>query len=310
MGQKCSPDFTQETTENKFWDVEDTDVYIDDISAFSNRWDHHINLLRIILTKLQDNGFIVNPLKCDWVVQETNWLSYWLTPSGLKPWKKKIHAVLKMEAPKSLKQLCGFIGMVNYYLNMWPHRAHVLAPLTAKTSAPKKGKKQAKFLWTPKIQSAFKQMKALIMAMDALCAYPNHNKSFHIYTDASDYQLEACIMQDGLPVAYYSKKLNNAQRNYSTVDKELLPIVMMLREFQSMLLGTELHIHTNHKNIFNIDDSSQRRLRWISYIDEYGPELHYIEGSANVVADTFFAPGLERHPDATRGGEEMTHCFY
>ena len=85
----------------------------------------------------------------------------------LEALEKKIDTVLKMEAPKSLKQLRGFIGMVNYYRDMWPHQAHVLAPLTAKTGAPKKGKKQAKFLWTPKMQSAFKQMKAL-MAMDAL----------------------------------------------------------------------------------------------------------------------------------------------
>jgi hypothetical protein len=121
-------------------------VYIDDIGAFSNTWDHHINLLCIILTKLQDNGFTVNPLKCDWVVQETDLLGYWLTPSGLNPWKKKINAVLKMEAPKSLKKLPGFIGMVNYHCDMWPHQAHVLAPLMANTGAPKKGKKTSKIL--------------------------------------------------------------------------------------------------------------------------------------------------------------------
>ena len=155
MGLKYSPDFAQETMENIFWDVKDAKVYIDDIGAFSNTWDHHINILQIILTKLQDNGFTVNPLKRDRAVQETDWLGYWLTPSGLKPWKKKIDAVLKMEAPKSLKQLRGFIGMVNYFRGMWPHQAHVLAPLTAKTGAPKKGKKQAKFLWTPKMQSVF-----------------------------------------------------------------------------------------------------------------------------------------------------------
>jgi hypothetical protein len=94
-------------------------------------------------------------------------------------------------------------------------------------------------------------------------------------------------MQEVKPVAYYSKKLNSAQLNYATIDKELLCVVATLREFHSMLLGAELHVHTDHKNILNVGDSSQQRLHWISYVDQYGPELHYIEGPHNVIADTF-----------------------
>jgi len=146
-------------------------------------------------------------------------------------------------------------------------------------------------------------MKAL-MAMDVLCAYPNHNVPLHIYTDALDYQLGACIMQNSFQVAYHSKKLNNAQRNYSTVDKELLLIVMTLREFWSMLLGAELHIHTDHKNILHIGDSSQHRLRWISYVDEYGPELHYVQGSADIVADTFLRLSQSDTPASSMVGKE------
>jgi hypothetical protein len=60
---------------------------------------------------------------------------------GIKPLKKKIDAILQMQSPKNLKQLRGFIGMVNYYRDMWPHRSHILSPFTAKTGAPKKGVK-------------------------------------------------------------------------------------------------------------------------------------------------------------------------
>ena len=98
-----------------------------------------------------------------------------------------------MQPPTSLKLLRGFVGMVNYYRDMWPHRSEILAPLTAQTGAPKKGEKQSPFVWTDAMQNTFDQMKAL-MAADVLCTYPNHNKPFNIYTDASNYQLGACIL--------------------------------------------------------------------------------------------------------------------
>ena len=94
-------------------------------------------------------------------------------------------------------------------------------------------------------------------------------------------------MQAGQPAAYYSKKLNSAQMNYATIDKELLCVVATLGEFCLMLFGAELHMHTDQKNMLNIGDSSQHRLCWISYVDECGPKLHYVEGPHNVIADTF-----------------------
>ena len=89
------------------------------------------------------------------------------------------------------------------------------------------------------MQKAFDEMKAL-MAADVLCANPHPNKPFHIYTDASNYQLGAYIMQDDLPAAYYSKKLNHAQMNYATIGKELTCVIATVCEFCSILLGAEL----------------------------------------------------------------------
>jgi hypothetical protein len=116
---------------------------------------------------------------------------------------------------------------------MWPSRAHILKPLTDQSGL----KKRAPIIWTDEIQQAFDKMHFLIAA-DALAAYPDHNKRFDIYTDASDFQLGACIIQGGRPVAYFLQKLTKSQENYTTMEKEILSIIATLEEQTFMFLLT------------------------------------------------------------------------
>ena len=111
---------------------------------------------------------------------------------------------MKIDEPKNRKELRSFIGIINYYRDMWIRRSHVLAPLASLTS------KTSKWNWGPQQSKAFAMAKRII-AEEVMLAYPDFSQPFEIHTDASHYQLGAVISQKGKPIAFYSRKLNPAQ---------------------------------------------------------------------------------------------------
>jgi hypothetical protein len=125
---------------------------------------------------------------------------------------------------------------------MWKKCSEILAPLIELRSTKKPWK------WSYEQQNAFDTMKK-IMAWETILANPNFEISFKIYTDASPYQLVACISQNRKPTAFYIQKLTPAQRWYTTTEQELLSTVKILKEFQTILLGQQIIVHTDHENL-------------------------------------------------------------
>ena len=195
--------------------------------------------------------------------------------------------------------------MINYYQDIWPQRSHILAPLTALTSA------KVKWNWTDEHQTAFDEMKQ-VMTRETLLAYLDFKQPFDIHTDASLSQLGTCISQDGHPIAFYSCKLNPAQTRYTTTERELLSIVEVLKEFRNILLGQQIHVHTDHKNLTYKTFNSDRVMQWRLYIEEYSPDLQYIKGEKNVVADALSRLELDDKPSPHEAliTEEMCSDWY
>jgi len=279
MGIKNSPDIFQAIMVELLGDLEYARTYMDDILITSSgSYEDHLKKLDEVLTRLERAGFRANVRKCYFAETEIEYLGYYLTRKGIQPQPKKVEAILRLQPPKTKRQLRHFLGMVNFYRDMWKRRSHLLAPLTGLVGST------AKFIWGEEQQEAFDEMKRVI-GKETLLTFPDFNKEFHIYTDASDYQLGAVIMQENKPIAFYSRKMNKAQRNYTTGEQELLSIVETLKEFRNILLGQKVIVHTDHKNIVYGNLSNDRIARWRLLLEEFGPEYVHIAGKENVVAD-------------------------
>jgi len=156
MGLCNSPDIFQERMSTLFEELEYVRCYIDDpLIITTDTLDDHLEKLEEVFQRLRQAGLKVNAKKSFFARAELEYLGYWITRNGISPVPKKINAIQAMKPPTNKKELRKFIGIVNYYRDMWVRRSEVLAPLSALTS------KNVKWTWGEEQQQAFETMKKI-----------------------------------------------------------------------------------------------------------------------------------------------------
>lgn len=301
MGLSVSVDIFQEQMSELMAGLEFVRTYLDDILCIT-KGDYTDHLVKVekVLQRLASANLKVNAAKSFFARSELEYLGFWINRRGICPITKKVEAIQRLTAPRTRKELRRFIGMVNYYRDMWPRRSAILAPLARLTS------KNVPYRWTDQEQKAFNTMKRII-GRDVLLTYPDFNKKFEIYTDASSKQLGSVIMQNKKPIAFYSRKLNPAQSRYTTTERELLSIVETLKEFRNILFGQEIEVYTDHQNLTYKQFNTERVLRWRLLIEEFGPTITYVKGQHNIVADALSRMNINDLEDFS---DDITPGYY
>ena len=179
MGLCNSPDIFQEKMSELFEGLDFVWTHIDDLlNLKKGTFEDHLEKLKRVLFRLKESGLKVNAKKSFFAKTKLEHLGCWITREGVKPLPDKVKAILALDAPRNQRELRSFIGIINYYRDMWIRRSHVLAPLASLTS------NKTKWSWGPQQQVAFETAKKVI-AREVMLAYPDFSKPFIIHTDAS-----------------------------------------------------------------------------------------------------------------------------
>lgn len=278
-------------------------AYLDDILIFSKEKEEHVEHVNKVLEKLQKASIKLKLKKCEFHVQETEFLGHWISTEGIHMDQNKVQAIRDWPQPKNVKEVQQFIGLVNYYRRFITGYAGILHPLFALL---KKGKE---FDWTKECEEAFIGIKKKVTKAPVLVQH-DAEKETTIETDASDYAIGMRMTQpgpDGKPraVAFHSRKLIQAELNYDIHDKELLAIVVAFKVWRVYLEGAQhtIIVKTDHKNLTfftTTKELTRRQARWAETLSQYDFKIVHCKGTENGQADA-----LSRRPDYELQGKTV-----
>lgn len=255
-------------------------VFFDDILIYSSTLESHGDHLDQVLSILELHHFFVKLSKCLFCSTTVDYLGHLISDGNLKADPSKIEAMVAWPTPTSVKQLLGFLGLTGYYRRFIAHYAIIAAPLTDLL------KKEA-FAWSPAACDSFEALKRAMTAAPVL-RLPDFWQTFFLETDTCDFGIGAVLMQDGHPLAFFSKKLGPRRRSASTYHKELYAIVEAVQKWRQYLLGREFVIRTDQKSLREllqkVIQTPEQHL-YVRKLMGYKFTIEYKAGATNKVAD-------------------------
>ncbi|UOH81077.1 hypothetical protein LQV05_003746 [Cryptococcus neoformans] len=297
------------------------EAYVDDIIIWGESDSDLSTNIRAVLTALRKGGFVCSPSKSQFFVDSVTFLGHVISPNHIGPDPKKVEALRAWPSPSSVKDLRSFLGLLQYLQKFIPQIATKTAILTALLPPNKSAEKAYELRkrqlakgspverlealswiwnWTTSAQRAFEDLKDMLARITGLSPL-SHDAvlagqiNLYLFTDASNTGIGAWLgtgpsPDQAQPIAYDSRSLTSAERNYPVHEKELCAIIHALKEWRPLLLGLPVHIMTDHATLkwfFQQPNLSERQKRWLLVLADYDLHISHIPGVTNVIADAF-----------------------
>ncbi|KAL5460047.1 hypothetical protein EMCRGX_G033464 [Ephydatia muelleri] len=241
-------------------------IYLDDIVVFSVTFDQHLERLKMVFHHLEEAGLKLKPSKCHFAKSEIRYLGHIVSRQGIQADPDKTSAMISFPVPSNIKELRQFLGLTNYY---------------------------RRFIKGPPI-----------------LAYPQFQLPFVVASDASSCAIGAVLSQEHegeeKVIAYWSRQLSKAERNYSTIEREALAVVAAVKEFFPYLYGKSFNLLTDHNpltSLRGLKDTGGRITRWLLFLQQFDIAIKYRAGKSNGNADgmSWRRPDEEKLPVVNDG---------
>jgi len=262
-------------------------VYLDYPLIISETFEEHLDTLLQVAEQLRVAGLTINVEKSKFLVPEVTYLGYVVSRDGVRVDPDKVSAIEQYPEPKNVKQVRRFLGMAGYYRRFIANYSDVSLGLTNLLKGAK-----GKFTWTKEAEESFKWLKKALVSSPVLIS-PDYTKPFILACDASRDGVGCALMQSDQegnerPVAFMSKKLNSAQKNYSVTELECLAAVLGVKKFRPYLEGQAFTIVTDHaslKWLMQQKELSGRLARWSLKLQAFNFNIEHRKGTQNIVPD-------------------------